>query len=146
MFVAEIMSSNLTVARSDHTLADLCEIFERVNYHHLPVVAALQPGESKPEKDKIVGILSGGDVSRHISPFVGTSVERDRDRALLRQTAADIMVSDVVTVDRGTSIDTASILLLENNISCLPVIDAEGYLEGLLSWKDILKFYVYSSD
>jgi CBS domain-containing protein len=29
--------------------------------------------------------------------------------------------------------------MLEKNISCLPVTTNEGILEGILSWKDILK-------
>jgi len=37
-------------------------------------------------------------------------------------------------------------LLLEHKISCLPVVDESSHLEGLLTWKDILHFYVYHSE
>jgi acetoin utilization protein AcuB len=47
-----------------------------------------------------------------------------------------------ITVDAQTSIEKASNLLLENNISCLPVISSQGVVEGILTWKDILKFYM----
>jgi acetoin utilization protein AcuB len=53
------------------------------------------------------------------------------------------MTTNLITVDISTSIECASILLLENNISCLPVIDEERQLQGIVTWKDILRFHVY---
>jgi acetoin utilization protein AcuB len=47
-----------------------------------------------------------------------------------------------ITVDAETSIEEASNLLLENNISCLPVISPQGSVEGIVTWKDILKFHL----
>ncbi len=54
----------------------------------------------------------------------------------------DKLISSLsITVDAETSIEKASNLLLENNISCLPVISPQGSVEGIVTWKDILKFY-----
>jgi len=83
-------------------------------------------------------------VTANLSPFTGTDLEKDRDLKLLKQTAGDIMSVDPVTVGQSSTIETASILLLEHDFSCLPVVDKNGKIEGLLTWKDLLNYYIYS--
>lgn len=135
MLVEEIMTTELKTVSPRDTLSDIYDIFNQVPYHHLPVV----------NEGKIVGIISDRDVSQNTSPLYGTDEERLEDKALMEKTAAMIMTADVITIDNTTSIDTASILLLENNISCLSIADDDDVLIGLLTWKDILNFYVYAS-
>lgn len=53
------------------------------------------------------------------------------------------MSTTLITVQKDTLIDTAAILLLEHKISCLPVVAKDEAIEGILTWKDMLKFYVY---
>ena len=117
----------------EQTLADLNDIFSKVHYHHLPVI----------EEKQLLGIVSDRDVSHSMSPFINTVDQRVEDEALLRKLVRDIMTPNPIVVDRTTSIECASILLLENNISCLPVVGDCEVLEGLLTWKDILNFHVY---
>ncbi|NIB41933.1 CBS domain-containing protein [Pseudomaricurvus alkylphenolicus] len=134
--VEALMSTDVVSVTPTDTLATLRKIFAKKGFHHLPVL----------DGDKLVGIISDRDAQRYTSPFVGTRLERAEDRALLKKTVADIMTRDMVTVDRATSVDTASVLLLENVISCLPVVNAEGGIDGIVTWKDILKFHVYGVD
>jgi acetoin utilization protein AcuB len=49
------------------------------------------------------------------------------------------MSRNPVTVKIGTPIETAARLLIEKRVSCLPIINDGNALEGILSWKDILK-------
>ena len=135
MLVNQIMSQNLNTVKPTENLESLSKTFDTVSYHHLPVV---------DEDNILLGIISDRDVTRSISPFIGTEHERDCDLELLNQTAADIMSADPITIHRSTRIETASILLLENNFSCLPVVDDDGKIEGLLTWKDILNYHIYS--
>jgi len=135
MLVNQIMSQNLHTVLADDNLSFLSKTFSDVSYHHLPVV----------NDDKVLlGIISDRDVTRNLSPFIDTDLERECDRALMKQTAADIMTTDPITVGQSSRIETASILLLENNFSCLPVVDDDGKIEGLLTWKDILNYHIYS--
>ncbi|NLN77839.1 MAG: CBS domain-containing protein [Armatimonadetes bacterium] len=57
---------------------------------------------------------------------------------MLYLTAKDIMTRDVVTVRKGTSIDGAARLMAKHEISGLPVVDADGYLVGMITESDIL--------
>ncbi|NLN75026.1 MAG: CBS domain-containing protein, partial [Armatimonadetes bacterium] len=52
--------------------------------------------------------------------------------------AKDIMTRDVITVRKGASIDGAARLMAEHGVSGLPVVDADGYLVGMLTESDIL--------
>ncbi|MBI5267833.1 MAG: CBS domain-containing protein [candidate division Zixibacteria bacterium] len=45
----------------------------------------------------------------------------------------------LITVTADTSVTRAMTLLLEHRISCLPVVDAQGRLVGIVSDKDIFK-------
>ena len=52
--------------------------------------------------------------------------------------ASDVMTRNVVTCACGTPIREAIRLMLDNNVSGLPVVDAAGRLEGILTEGDLL--------
>ncbi len=134
MKVELIMSTRVMTAHPETTLAQLGKILKQAPYHHLLV----------EESGVLVGIISDRDCLAASSPFHGTEEECKRDEDRQQMKASEIMSAAPVTIDRTTSVDTASILLLENDISCLPVVDDDGVIEGILTWKDILKCHVYA--
>lgn len=136
MIVANIMSRKVHTVTPGDKLSDLRSIFAAASYRHLLV----------EENDKLVGVISDRDVLAHLSPFLDTEQERDSDRGLLDLEVRDIMSSPALAIDSDMLIDSASILLLENHISCLPVVDTNMAIEGIVSWKDILLYHVYGID
>ena len=58
--------------------------------------------------------------------------------------ARDIMNKNIVSVKKDTPIFEAVKLLLENNISCLPVIEDDMTLLGILSEKDVVELFYES--
>jgi len=133
MLVDSIMSQNVHCVLPNVTLEELRDIFKQVPYHHLLVA----------QESELLGIISDRDVLRTSSPFINTTRATDQDQALLQTTAQDIMSKTLITVRTDTLIDTAAILLLEHRISCLPVVSSVEAIEGILTWKDMLKYYVY---
>lgn len=133
MNVADIMSRKVHTVSPDENLAELKTIFSSVKYRHLLV----------EENNRLIGVISDRDALAHLSPFLETTKERENDRSQLSLQVRHIMTTHVITVDPDTTIDCASILLLENSISCLPVVTADMTIEGILSWKDILLYHVY---
>lgn len=57
---------------------------------------------------------------------------------MLGSSARDIMTRNVITVRRGSSIDETLRLMAEYHVSGLPVVDAEGCLEGIITESDLL--------
>ena len=136
MRIENIMTKKVIKAQADMSVNDLLQIIENHSFHHIPVVDS---------EDHLVGIVSDRDVSKNISPFLGTSSEREQDRECLSLLASDIMSTNPITISENSRIKTASILLLEHNFSCLPVMnDIDETMVGIITWKDILNYYVYS--
>jgi len=137
MKISEIMTTNVIRAQESTTVQEASDKFTEHGIHHIPVVDA---------NDRLVGILSDRDVVRNISPFLGTEQEREQDLETMSLPVSSIMTTDPITITEDSRIDTASILLLEHNFSCLPVMDDDDdTLVGILTWKDLLNYYVYSA-
>jgi len=132
MSVAKIMTRKVLRIGMDDTLETMHEIFQKHKFHHLLVV----------EEDELVGVISDRDLLKEVSPFLNTLSEDYRDKQTLGKKAHQIMTRKAISVDGSTSIEDAAKILLRKNISCLPVLTPEGKLEGILSWKDLLRFYV----
>ena len=118
MNVDSIMTRNVVTVGRDYTIQIIRDILKNFEFHHILVL----------ENQKLVGVISDRDLI-------------DSDTIPIDKTAQEIMSRNLITIDVETIIEKASDLLLENNISCLPVISPQGSVEGIVSWKDILKFY-----
>ncbi len=118
MNVDSIMTRNVVTVGMDYTIQIIRDILKNFEFHHILVL----------ENQKLVGVISDRDLI-------------DSDTIPIDKTAQEIMSRNLITIDVETIIEKASDLLLENNISCLPVISPQGSVEGIVSWKDILKFY-----
>lgn len=134
MLIESIMTTQLQCVAPDTDVGEIRTLLTRFPFHHVPV---LQEG-------RLVGIISDRDLLRNLSPYTDSQAASEQDQALLRQPASQIMSTRLITAQPDTLVDTAAILLLENNISCLPVINPAEDLVGIVTWKDMLKFYVYA--
>ncbi len=131
MKIASIMTRNVYTVDMDDSLKTIRDIFGFDAFHHLLV----------EDGRRFAGIISDRDLLRAISPFLGTLSEKTCDKKTLNMKAHQIMSKRVITVNAETSIEDAASLLLRNNVSCLPVISSQGDVEGIVTWRDILKSY-----
>jgi len=132
MNVAEIMTTKVFTIEMDNTLEQIQKIFEKHKFHHLLIV----------EDGELIGIISDRDVLKEISPHVNTISEDSRARQTLKKKARQIMSRKPITVGPDTLVEDAASIMLKKNISCLPVVSPSENIAGILSWKDILKFYI----
>jgi len=132
--VGAIMTSRVVTIEMDDSLLVIQEVFRKVKFHHLVVV----------DEGKIVGIISDRDFFKAISPFVNTISETNRDRATLEKRAHQIMSRNPLTVLKTCLIEHAARMMLKRGVSCLPVTDADGMVEGILTWKDLFKAFLQS--
>ncbi len=132
MKVSSIMTRGAVTVDMDDSLQTIREILNSFEFHHIPVV----------DGQKLIGIISDRDLLSELSPFLDTPSQEHRDFAILKRKAHQIMSRILITVNAETSIEKASNLLLENSISCLPVISTQDNVDGIVTWKDILRFYM----
>lgn len=55
------------------------------------------------------------------------------------QTVAELMTPDPIVIDEDASVDDATRMLEENEVSGLPVVDRGGLLIGIISQTDIVR-------
>ncbi len=132
MVVESIMTREVITIGMDETLGEVYKIFDKHKFHHLLVI----------EDEGLVGIISDRDVFRETSPFLFTFSGNKRDLETLKKKTHQIMTRNMITVGKDTGIEEAASILMKNNVSCLPVVSPKGKIEGILTWKDILRFYV----
>ena len=133
MRVDSIMTTDVFRVRMDDTIGTIQEILSHAAFHHLLVV----------ERDKLVGILSDRDILKNISPFLKTLSETTRDVSILEKRVHQFMTHKPITVTKETSVEMAAHLLLKHHISCLPVVSSGGEVEGVVTWRDILRTYAH---
>ena len=132
MKVEQIMTKRVATVEMDDTLKTIDKIFQQANFHHLLVV----------DEGRLVGVISDRDVLAALSPFLSTMSERKQDLGTLNRKVHQIMSRHPVTVTKHILVEEAALLLIKNNISCLPITSSEGTIEGIITWKDILRWSV----
>ncbi len=130
MSVKDIMSRHLVTVSLDEDIKAMHRSMASNNIRHLLVV----------ENRKVQGIVSDRDILKSISPYAATDSETQRDLVTLQRKAHQIMTRFPVSISPDTTIRDAASTLLKYNLTCLPVIDKNNHLKGILSFKDILKF------
>ena len=132
MSVAELMTRDLVTLTEDETLAHAQRCMARGRIRHLPVV----------RDGRLVGLITHRDLlaaSFSIFAEINTSEQR---RVFDTVRVVEAMHRDVVTVSPGLPVSKAARILLENKYGCLPVVDDEEQLVGILTEADFLRLTV----
>ena len=130
MTVDGIMSREVVTVSPDTALMDIRRRLQEGGFHHMLVV----------EEGELCGVISDRDVLRAISPFLDTYSEEHRDVQTLALPAQEVMRTDPITVTPETDIEEAAHLLLDHDISALPVVE-DNELVGIVTTKDLLNHY-----
>lgn len=131
MPVADIMTRKLISVAPDLSIGELQPMFNQFHIHHLLVV----------EEGHLVGVISDRDVLRNVSPFAHTAAAERKDDFTLTRKAHQIMSKNLATVSSQMGIRDACDVMLRSGVSLLPVVD-HGKLVGVLSWRDILRYFI----
>ncbi len=132
MRIDSIMTRRVATVEMDDTLRSINAIFCSAKFNHLLVV----------DEGELVGIISDRDLLKATSPFVGTAAERPQDANRWDRKAHQIMTRELVIAFPQTSINDAVELLLKNRVSCLPILSEKGTIEGIVTWKDLIRTYM----
>ncbi len=110
------MISNPVTINRDATVKDALNIMAEYKIGGIPVV---------DNENYLVGIVTNRDLR----------FEKDMDKKI-----QEVMTSEnIITTKQSTDMETAAQILQENKIEKLPVVDENGKLIGLITYKDITK-------
>ncbi|RVU37387.1 CBS domain-containing protein [Rheinheimera riviphila] len=135
MSLAAIMTKKVRVTTEDATLASLRTLFTDARFQHVPVIDSMH---------RLVGIVSVKDYFKALSPVMDSASEHTIELYIQSRKVRQVMTSPVISVSQDLGILQAAALLVERNISCLPVVDQQQRLIGIVSWKDIMRRIVQS--
>jgi IMP dehydrogenase len=101
---------------SDKKIKDAFEVMEKFKISGIPIINS---------KGKLIGILTNRDLRFEVNP---------------ETPVGEIMTKEnLITAPVGTDLEKAEIILQRYKIEKLPVVDKNGYLKGLITFKDIQK-------
>jgi acetoin utilization protein AcuB len=117
--VGDLMTTQLTMLAPESLVADAIQLLGECNIRHLLVT---------DQQGRLVGVFSDRDALRNMARGCDPFVTR----------VAAIMRQEPVSVTVGTTIQDAIDLLSFHRINCLPVVDADRRVRGILTTTDLL--------
>lgn len=129
MKAQDIMIHDVICVDVDACLPEVKAVMEQNGFHHLPVV----------ENEQLVGIISDRDLLRMISPFINSLSEQQRDIETLNHAAHQVMTRQPVTAKVDSSIEEIVTWMTKVTISCVPIIDDNNRVLGIITWRDVLR-------
>lgn len=133
VLVRHIMSSPVVTFFAEQTIPHAEDVMRFKHHRHLPVV---------DDDNRLVGIITHRDLLRaQPSTLIGLSeIERRARQADVR--VDQIMEREVWTVGLDTLASVAGSTLLDHKFGCLPVVDNDRRLVGIVTERDYLRFAI----
>jgi acetoin utilization protein AcuB len=129
MNTRQVMTRKIVTIEMDDSVRRVRDLFEECGFHHVLVL----------EKGRLVGVISDRDLLRTVSPFIDTLAERSQDLATLNRPVHRIMTRNPVTVSPEMKVEDAARVMLEQGVSCLPVVTGDGRVVGIVTSRDLLR-------
>lgn len=117
----------------DHLVTHAQHRMHSTDMRHLPIVT---------EDGKLLGILTDRDIRRAGASTAPPLTAYEAPLQLITLTVQDIMTTTLYTVGRASTLADAGQLFLEHKIGCLPVVESDNTLAGILTMTDLLRAYV----
>ena len=125
LYVRDLMNTEVKTVSPDDTLLDAIGLMVRHSIRHLPVVDGV----------KVVALLS----DRNVRTVLVDGTGPEERRAYLRRTPVRERASaPVSTVGPDELISEVARRFVEDRIGCLPVVNGDGALIGILTQTDLL--------
>jgi len=120
----QLMSHPVATAQVSQDVLSVWETLREKHYHQLPVLN---------ERQQIVGIVSELNLLRVLL------IEDTQLSYVPGKTVADIMSAEVITADPITDVRRIARVLVNYELSAVPIVDERDALIGLVSRSDILR-------
>lgn len=120
--VADVMTGKVVTLSPHHSFNDVANLMNDRYFRHCVVV---------DQGGVVVGVISDRDILRTLA----------RNPNSRSKSLDQIMTKHPITVKRNTAIIDAVAKMVAKRINCLPVIDDDGRVCGIVTSTDLLKSY-----
>ncbi len=132
-YVRDIMTRDVFPLKADQTLNVVRLLMRTVRVRHVPIL---------DENEKFVGLLSHRDLLAYsISKLadIDPMEQREIDRHI---PIRDVMRTRIATTTADTRLPEALKMMLDNKFGCLPVVDKEQHLVGIITDEDVIRLAI----
>jgi acetoin utilization protein AcuB len=131
MIVEKRMSKQVVTVSPNLSLTDAISLMKQEKIRHLVVV----------EKDKLVGLVTQNDLENAL-PSQATSLSIWEMNYLIEKILVkNVMIKDVVTANEEMPVEEAARLMVDNKISCLPVLRGKEVV-GIITETDLFRIFL----
>ena len=132
MPVQDWMSKDLITVDEDASIIKASKLMKQNRVRHLPVL----------RKGRLLGIVSDLEL-KEATPSKATTLDIHEMYYLLdRIKVKSLMPKQLFTIAPGETVEKAAAVMLNRNISALPVVDHQGALQGIITKGDIFRAFV----
>ena len=110
-YAHELMSKNISIADENESLETIKKIMISKNQHHIPIL----------KNDIVIGIMTVKDLLKESSGRI-----------------KDIMTKKIVIAFESTPVNDLAKIMCAENIGCLPILNTEKEMVGIVTQSDIL--------
>ncbi len=128
----DVMTKPPICAAATVALGDALRTMRSADIRHLIVL---------DEAGRVAGMVSERDLKRRMGTNFETSLERPRDRLLMRAPLRDVMVSAVTAPDAASLAEVAQ-KMQQDKLGAMPIVDDEGRPLGIITGTDLLRVLV----
>lgn len=133
MLVEEAMTSHTKTVSPQQSLSDVRKIFEEEGFRHLPVLG----------NDGLVGMITHTDLMRVTYGAHIADADFEVNNLILETTIVDeAMSKEIYTIEEGSDLKEAARIMKKFKVGCVPVVNGNGGLLGLVTSTDILSAYI----
>lgn len=129
MTVDDVMTPDPAFLGPEDTVREVIDLLFSLDVRHVPIVRG---------DHELVGMISDRDVREATLPVVTAFENPDEARKIYEKPAADLMRTDLVSVERQTPASEVVDLMLDQKIGAVPVVEGDK-LVGIVSYIDILR-------
>jgi CBS domain-containing protein len=120
--IDDLMTHDVVTLSEDENLAVGDDLLKRYHIRHLPVV----------RNGRLVGLVSHRDLIRALARQAGSGTRHPI-------WAKDVMTRNVETLSPVCSVREAVDKMLDHKFGCLPVVDDDGQLVGIITETDLVR-------
>ncbi len=123
------MTRDPVTVHTKNRLSQVREALKTHKVHHIPVVSG----------SRFIGLVSSSDLLRVSFGNTYSQDARAIDALLDTMTIREVMAEDVLTVRPDATVREAAEKLATGSFHCLPVVDEEGDLQGVVTSTDMIR-------
>jgi acetoin utilization protein AcuB len=130
LLAQDLMTSPVTWLPSDNTLLEAWTVMKRTGIHHIPVTSV---------DGALVGMISNYD----LLPYAHELESVNSPGPFAGHKLARVMSSRVLSATPTTEIREIAHVMLDEQVSAIPILDSSRHLVGILTTSDILRAIVH---